>query len=150
MSEPQFILQTLLNGAISASIWVAIAHLLSRFVHESAGRSMLTGLLFVAAGAYVWFAIDAGASSFWIGIETVQVVGFGALALLGWLRSPSWLAAGWALHPFWDAALHYLGPGQSFAPAVYAISCISFDWIVAAYVVIAYRAAALRPETATP
>jgi hypothetical protein len=34
--------------------------------------------------------------------------------------------------------LHYIGPGHSFTPWAYAIACVSFDWLVAIYIVIAY------------
>jgi len=63
---------------------------------------------------------------------------YGTLALRGLRYSPLWLAAGWAFHPLWDVALHYFGPGGSFAPASYTITCVSFDLLVAAYVVLAY------------
>ena len=42
------------------------------------------------------------------------------------------------LHPFWDVVLHYIGPGHAFTPWAYAIACVSFDWIVAIYIVVAY------------
>jgi hypothetical protein len=44
-------------------------------------------------------------------VELAQVIVFGTLALLGLRGSPYWIAAGWALHPFWDVVLHYIGPG---------------------------------------
>jgi hypothetical protein len=72
---------------------------------------------------------------------------FGTMALLGLRGSPWWLAAGWALHPLWDAGLHYFGPGSSFAPEPYAIACISFDWLVAAYIVVVYGLGLLSPGT---
>lgn len=31
-----------------------------------------------------------------------------------------------------------LGPGNAFAPDFYAIACITFDWLVTLYIVIAY------------
>jgi hypothetical protein len=49
---------------------------------------------------------------------------------------PYWIAAGWAAHPLWDFPLHYLGPGHSFAPESWAIACVSFDLVVAVYIVI--------------
>ena len=61
---------------------------------------------------------------------------------MGWLglrRSPLWLAAGWALHPVWDIALHFFGPGRAFAPETYTIACLSYDLVVAGYIVAAYR-----------
>jgi hypothetical protein len=71
-------------------------------------------------------------------VELAQVIVFGTLGLLGLRGSPYWIAAGWALHPFWDYVLHYIGPGHTFTPWTYAIACISFDWLIAIYIVVAY------------
>ena len=68
---------------------------------------------------------------------------YGTMALRGLRGSPWWLAAGWAAHPIWDVALHYFGPGGSFAPEGYTITCLSFDLLVAAYVAVAYRSSLL-------
>jgi hypothetical protein len=83
----------------------------------------------------------------------VGVIVFGAMALLGLRDSAWWLAAGWALHPLWDVVLHYWGPGRTFASQPYAIACITFDWVVAAYIAIVYgfgvlRVASRRRDTA--
>jgi hypothetical protein len=59
--------------------------------------------------------------------------------LYGWRGSPYWLALGYLLHPLWDFGVHHIGPGWTFAPPPYVIACISFDWVVAAYIFIAYR-----------
>ena len=130
------------EGAIGAVVLIVIAFLLSRFAGDIIGRSLLVIFLFLAAGAYFGFAIVGrevvGASPIWMLIELVQVIVFGTMGLLGLRGSPWWLAAGWALHPFWDYVVHYLGPGHPFAPFAYAIACITFDWVVAAYIVIAY------------
>jgi len=45
------------------------------------------------------------------------------------------------LHPVWDFGLHYIGPGREVGPWTYAIACLTFDWVVAAYVFIRYRGA---------
>jgi hypothetical protein len=42
------------------------------------------------------------------------------------------------LHPLWDFVLHYIGAGRLFTPWTYAIACVSFDWLVAIYIIIAY------------
>ena len=68
------------------------------------------------------------------------------MGLLGVRRSPLWLAAGWALHPLWDIALHYVGPGHAFAPETYTIACLSYDLLVAAYIVVAYRFDLVSPR----
>jgi hypothetical protein len=140
---PNLIPLVLINGAISAAVAVIVpAFLLSRFTRDIIGRSVLVIFLFVAAGAYFGFATlgrDVVATQpIWMLVELAQVIVFGTLALLGLRGSPYWLAAGWALHPFWDVVVHYIGPGQSFTPWTYAIACISFDWVVAIYIVIAY------------
>jgi hypothetical protein len=140
---PNLIPLVLINGAISAAVAVIVpAFLLSRFTRDIIGRSVLVIFLFVAAGAYFGFATlgrDVVATQpIWMLVELAQVIVFGTLALLGLRGSPYWLAAGWALHPFWDIVVHYIGPGLSFTPWTYAIACISFDWAVAIYIVIAY------------
>jgi hypothetical protein len=140
---PNLIPLVLINGAISAAVAVIVpAFLLSRFTRDIFGRSVLVIWLFIAAGAYFGFAtlgrdvVDT--SPIWMLVEIAQVIVIGALALLGLRGSPYWLAAGWALHPFWDVVVHYIGPGSAFTPWTYAIACISFDWLVAIYIVIFY------------
>jgi hypothetical protein len=140
----ELIVPVLINGAIFAVVAVVIpAFLLSRFARDILGRAVLVIFLFAAAGAYFGFAtvgrevVDA--RPIWTLVELLQVVVFGAMALLGLRGSPYWLAAGWALHPLWDVLLHYIGPGRVFTPWTYAIACLSFDWLVALYIVIAYR-----------
>lgn len=133
----------LIGGAIGGAILCLLAFLLSRFRNDLAGRTALATGLFTAAGAYFGFAVMAPVSRIWILIELLQCVAFGVFGLKGWdstrgWQSAKWLALGWALHPIWDFGLHYVGPG-SFAPWVYVIACLSFDWVVAAYILIAYR-----------
>lgn len=138
MTESQIFFRVLLEGAVGGALLAVVAFLLSRFTRDIVGRSLLVIILFAAAGAYFGFAIGGGAGPGWTLAELAQVIAFGVLALLGWRGSPWWLAAGWALHPFWDAGLHYLGPGRAFAPMTYAVACISYDLVVAAYVAVAY------------
>jgi hypothetical protein len=128
----------LAEGAILAVPLIVIAFLLSRFTRDLVGRSLLVVFLFAAAGAYFGFALLAAPGPIWVLAELVQVIVFGAIALLGLRGSPWWLAAGWALHPLWDVVLHYIEPGYSFAPITYTIPCLSFDLLVAAYIAIAY------------
>lgn len=138
MTESQIFYQVLKEGAVGGALLAVVAFLLSRFARDAAGRSLLVIFLFAAAGAYFGFAIGGGAGPRWTLLELLQVIGFGTSALLGWRGSAWWLAAGWALHPVWDAGLHYVGPGRSFAPMPYAVACISYDWVVAAYIAVAY------------
>src|ERR687894_1653063 len=145
MPEPvtELIVPVLINGAIFATVAVIVpAFLLSRFTRDIIGRSVLVIFLVIAAGAYFGFATTGrelvGTDQIWILVELIQAIVFGAIGLLGLRGSPYWLAAGWALHPFWDVVLHYMGPGHAFTPWTYAIACVSFDWIVAIYIVLAY------------
>ena len=43
------------------------------------------------------------------------------------------------LHPLWDVVLRRFGAGHEFAPHSWVIARVSFDRIVAAYVVAAHR-----------
>jgi hypothetical protein len=139
MTEAELIRAMLIEGAIGGAVLSLIAFLLSRFVRDIAGRTLLATVLFAAAGAYLGFAFNPSTPRVWLLVELLQCIAFGTLGLYGWRGSAYWLAVGWALHPVWDFGLHYVGPGSSFAPLPYAISCISFDWVVALYIVIAYR-----------
>ena len=141
--NPNLIVPVLINGAIFAAVAVIVpTFFLSRYTRDIFGRSVLVIFLFVAAGAYFGFAtlgrevVDS--PPIWILVELAQVIVFGTLGLLGLRGSPYWIAAGWALHPVWDVLVHYVGPGSSFTPWTYAIACLSFDWLVATYIVIFY------------
>jgi len=139
MTQAELVRAVLIEGAIGGAVISLLAFLLSRFIKDIAGRTLLATVLFAAAGAYFGFAFNETTPRIWVLIELLQIIAFGILGLYGWRGSPYWLALGYALHPLWDFGLHYLGPGRSFAPFTYTIACLSFDWVVAAYVVIAYR-----------
>jgi hypothetical protein len=129
----------LIQGAIGGAILALLAFLLSRFMKDIVGRTLLATMLFAAAGAYFGFAFRLGLTQLWTLIELLHCIAFGTLGLYGWRGSAKWLALGWALHPVWDFPLHYLGPGRIYAPIPYVIFCITFDWVVAAYILIYYR-----------
>jgi hypothetical protein len=128
-----------IEGAIAGFILSVVAFLLSRLLKDVVGRTLLATVLFAAAGAYFGFAFNGSTPRVWALVELLQVIAFGTLGLYGWRGSPYWLALGYLLHPFWDFGVHHLGPGWTFAPLPYVIACISFDWVVAAYIFIAYR-----------
>lgn len=149
VTNPPLGVLVLIEGVNFATVAVIVpAFLLSRFTRDIVGRSLLAIFLFIAAGAYFGFAIlgreVVDAPPIWMLVELVQVIVFGTFALLGLRGSPYWLAAGWALHPLWDYLLHYIGPGHPFTPWTYAIACISFDWLIAVYIVIAYGVLGVR------
>ena len=147
MTEAELFWWVLLEGAIGGVLLSLIAFLLSRFVNDIAARTLLATILFAAAGAYFGFAVMVRVTGPWTLVELLQCIAFGALGLYGWRGNAKWLALGWALHPFWDFPLHYLGPGRSFAPWTYAVLCLSFDWVVAAYIIIYYRGASPLVQT---
>ena len=143
MTEADLFRWALIEGVIGGVALSLIAFLLSKFWKDIAARTLLAAVLFAAAGAYLGFSYSYYGTLFrgWVFVEMLQCVAFGALGLDGWRGNGKWLALGWALHPFWDFPLHYLGPGRSFAPWTYAVMCLSLDWIVAGYIIIYYRAA---------
>ena len=134
----------LIVGAIGGAVLSLLAFLLSKFASDIAGRTLLATVLFAAAGGYFGLAFEEGMGRIWTLVELLQCIAFGTLGLYGWRGSAKWLALGYALHPFWDFPLHYLGPGRSYAPVTYVILCITFDWVVAAYIFIYYHVASRR------
>ena len=144
MTEAELFRWLLIVGAIGGAVLSLLAFLLSKFASDVAGRTLLATVLFAAAGGYFGFAFEEGMGRIWTLIELLQCIAFGTLGLYGWRGSAKWLALGYALHPLWDFPLHYLGPGRSYAPLTYVILCISFDWVVAAYIFIYYRVASRR------
>lgn len=140
----------LISGLIQALALVTVACLLSRYTKDIVGRALLAVVLVGAALAYIYFAVRASEGAYWITGEIVGVAIYGTMGLLGIRRSPLWLAAGWVLHPVWDLALHYFGPGGSFAPEAYTITCLSFDLVVAGYVVVAYKLGSLGRHHRAP
>ena len=143
MTEAEVFRRTLIEGAVGGVILALIAFLLSKFWKEIAGRTLLATVLFAAAGAYLGFAFAFAETILRpsVFIEMLQCIAFGTLGLYGWRDNTKWLALGYALHPLWDFPVHYLGPGRTYAPWSYAVFCVSFDWVVAAYILIYYRGA---------
>src|SRR3712207_9567052 len=80
------IVDYLVNGAIQASMLVAVAFVLSRFIRDIVGRSLLVFVLFGAAFMYIVFAVRAGESGYWIVGELAGVGVYGAMALRGAAR----------------------------------------------------------------
>lgn len=147
MREGDLIRAVLIEGAVGGAVLSLIAFLLSRLLADIVGRTALAIGLFAAAGAYFGFAIVEPVPRIWVLIELLQVVVLSAMGLAGWKGSAKWLALGWLLHPLWDFGVHHLGPGRSFAPVTYVFACITFDWVVAAYIFIYYRGASHRARS---
>jgi hypothetical protein len=109
------------------------------FARARGERRVFAYGLIVAALAYVAFALVGTSTGQWIAIEVFGVLVYGLFAVLGLSRSQLWLALGWAAHPIWDVWLHLIGGGSAFSPAWYSYVCITFDLLVATYIVIQSR-----------
>jgi hypothetical protein len=119
----------ILLGLVGAISFLALAR-----IRPKPDSQILAIGLVVAAFIYIAFAIGGGASQLWIIIE---VAGFGIyslFALLGLRYSNWWLMLGWMAHPLWDIGLHLVNQGAVFTPGWYAIACVSFDLVVAIYI----------------
>ncbi|MBD2230342.1 DUF6010 family protein [Phormidium tenue] len=120
----------LLLGALGAVVFLGLAA-------QSPQENRILALgLGIAAVLYIAFAWIGQASAAWVVTEMGGALGYGVAAGLGLYRSRWWLMLGWLAHPLWDVGLHVLGRGSAFAPQGYAISCISFDLVVAIYILI--------------
>lgn len=107
------------------------------WIHRFDDRQLAIGIgsgLVVAALIYIGFALYEGDYQ-WLSVEFMGVIFYGLFAWMALNYSLLWLALGWGLHPIWDAILHWLGPGAHIVPSWYAIACLSFDLVVAAYIV---------------
>lgn len=117
-------------GALIGALWVSWINRWRR-----GGRQALAIGLFIAAAIYVGFAVGSG-SGRWLLVESSGALACGFIGWLGVRGSALWLASGWGLHPLWDIGLHLYGPGAAIAPAWYALACLSFDLVVAAFVLL--------------
>lgn len=120
----------LLNFALGALVALAFVAL-CRMARKTQWWWIGVGLL-LAALAYPGMGLGArGAAALpaeWLGTAL-----FGFFALLGVVRSPWFLAAGWALHAAWDFVLPAVADA-GYVPAWYAMACVGFDALVALYV----------------
>ena len=124
-------MQTLIG--IVAGILLAIGFILlvrrsGNFTREK--RIYAIGLV-VAAIIYVGFGLFSDS----VGWKITELIGVPIYALFAWLglkKSGWFLAAGWALHVFWDAGLH--GISTPFVPPWYIATCLGFDLLVAGYI----------------
>ncbi|HKU77556.1 MAG TPA: DUF6010 family protein [Pyrinomonadaceae bacterium] len=120
-------------GVVLAIGFLLLVRLSRSYAREK--RSFAVGLI-VAALIYVGFALFNDAPQ-WLLTELVGVAIYAVFAWLGLKKSGWFLAAGWALHPLWDAGLHNYS--TTFVPHWYIGGCIGFDLLLAAY--ISYREA---------
>ncbi|HEU6450529.1 MAG TPA: DUF6010 family protein [Gemmatimonadaceae bacterium] len=135
-------------GVILGAIFVGLAYALPRYT-----RQILAVGLILAALPYVHFSVGSHQGPLWLAMELAGVALYGAIAVRGLRGSLWWLVAGWALHPIWDIALHYAGPGRAFAPDWYTVPCLGWDLVVAgvvAYYILFSRWVAQTSSFAVP
>jgi hypothetical protein len=127
LTLPSNVLRMLIGGAVSGAVLALLALAAPRLT-----RRLLFAVLVFAAAMYVVFTVGTEKMSVWIGIELAGVAIYTAMGWRGLKGSPWWLVAGWAAHTVWDVALHFVGPGHTFAPVTYTIPCFTYDLAVAA------------------
>lgn len=134
-------------------LWLALGLLLGVGFVRFARRKGTEGELFVfavglvvAALIYVGFAILGGETR-WTVVEAAGAALFGLLALAGLRVWSLLIAMGWAAHVVWDVGLHLVTP-RSFVGAWYPTLCVSFDLVVAGYVVWSVAQAQAQREAA--
>lgn len=119
-------LELLLEGALGGAMVFLVATVLGPW-----RRQALAVELVLAGLAYIRFVMQTGQGPLWLGLEVLGLVLYGLIGRRGVRGSPWWLVAGWALHPVWDIALHFFGPGRAFAPESYTVACLTWDLMIA-------------------
>jgi len=130
-------MQTVIEIVVGLFLGVGFVVLSRKYAPSFAVGLVVTALI------YVGLAIFNGART-WIPIELAGVAIFAVFAWLGLKKSGWFLAAGWALHPLWDAGLHVYS--TQFVPRWYIGGCIGFDLLVAAYIVYSGRNFNAKPS----
>lgn len=123
-----FALQLLL-GAVSCLVFIFLARLLS----PKRELKLYSITLIITALIYVGFTLR-GATTGWLVVELIGAVVFTVLALVGLKFSALLLAFAWAAHSAWDVVLHKLFD-VAFVPDWYPLACLSFDLVLAGYLV---------------
>jgi hypothetical protein len=120
-------------GAVLAAPTLVLAALLS----GDAAFGFLSILLGMIASVYLGFALQDGRQKAF-GAEYFGLVLFTAIATIALAeRSPELLAAGYFGHGVWDAIHHPRGLDTAM-PWWYVPACLSFDAVVAVYVLIRF------------
>ena len=92
-------------------------------------RRLFSLALFATQLIYLGFALRSAPQS--IGVETAALGAYALLSWTGYRGRIRWVAAGFALHALWDVVHPIHGP--TYVPYGYRIACLSFDPLVAAY-----------------
>jgi hypothetical protein len=118
-------------------IVLAFAFVMWTRSQPDAGRLFYAIGLVVTPLIYFVFALIGRADARSLALEAAGVFLYGAAAWVGFRKSATLLALGWALHVMWDVGLHLQGAGAAYTPDWYPWGCGSFDLIVAGAVLAA-------------
>lgn len=132
----------LLTGLVLVYVFIRVARSADRTVE----LRWYAGGLVIAAGVYVAFGLVLGGKP--LGFELVQLAAFVAIAIAGVRYSPLILAAGWLLHAGWDM-IHFHPALSQHASEWYVLACLSFDVLLAAYIVVCRRRFDPAPDLST-
>ena len=122
---------SLIAGVLLGGVFV----LLIRRLGAKGEIAFLALGLVVAAGLYVAFA-GARDGMEKMPLEFAGLLLFGATAAAGARFWPPLIGIGWLAHGAWDILLHW--PPPRYVPQLYPVFCVSFDLVVAVYVMFAH------------
>jgi hypothetical protein len=133
------LLDPCLHACIGATITVALLWLTRSLGSRAVMAEQIVLTIFLVSMPFVYLARyryaaqpDAAGTGLWIELLGVPI--YAALAVLGWKRSPWFLAVGIAAHGLgWDA-WHY--GNSAYIPAWYALGCLLLDLAIGAYVAV--------------
>ncbi len=117
--------------ALVVGIALAFAFVLWTSKQPDGGRRLYTIGLIVTALIYLVFPLIGRGSARSVALEALGVLLYGGAAWLGFRKSATLLALGWAMHVVWDVGLHLHGAGAAYTPDWYPWGCLSFDLVVA-------------------
>lgn len=112
---------------------------LARKRGQEGERRIYAAGLTAAAILYFIFGLVGRANAWWLAVEGLGVIIYGAAAWAGLRGLSALLALGWAAHVAWDVLLHMSGAGAEYTPHWYPWLCLSFDLVIAAAVLASAR-----------
>lgn len=117
-----------LIGISSSSVTILIFYFLKRLDKNTIYGLILIGIAFLYVG-YTWTNLAVAIISF------LQTLFFLPIAYLGIKKNAYFLVAGYFLHGLWDMIYPFIGR-PDLLPPDYDYFCITYDFIVAFYLLI--------------
>ena len=128
-----------MNPAVRGTLWAALTIVVSVPLDPGLALRLYAILLGVAIGIYVGPVLAAERREE-LGLHIAMGAGLVALALAGLWFSPLWLAGAWVLHGVFDVFHEHAGL-QTRVPRWYPSTCLTYDVILAAWIVLQWRVA---------